>query len=274
MVFSLSLKKNHFGATCPPKQMTVQRGCQPFAWHKVRGNDCESAKKQDGLSAKEPEGKEGNSSHIWKGNELGCEAARRKHWRHCMFLQHLLVTVSLWGKGRFAFPPLLPPSIILVCLSSLLPPCQQRCATVAERPISIIELMNTEWPQVVMIKKIQRLQTVIFSLSSVREGFLGKQARGKGGIRWIGIIYVSFLNYFKQRGCGCLREWSFFISFQTEVKYKVLTPERIAWNCHFLILEVLRQHGNFWHLESLSCCMLYERWGWAAACLLFGDVPL
>lgn len=38
-----------------------------------------------------------------------------------------------WGK--LTFPPLLPPSIISVHLSSVLPPCQQRCATVAERPI-------------------------------------------------------------------------------------------------------------------------------------------
>lgn len=41
-----------------------------YAWHKVRGNDYKSARKQDGLSAKEPKGKDRNSSYIWKGNEL------------------------------------------------------------------------------------------------------------------------------------------------------------------------------------------------------------
>lgn len=54
--------------------------------------------------------------------------------------------------------------------------------------------MNTEWPQVVLIKKVQRLQTIICNLSPLREGFLGKQARGRGEIRPIRIIYVSFLN--------------------------------------------------------------------------------
>ena len=180
--FSLLLWKNPFRAAFPPKQMTVQRGSQPFAWHKVRANDCESAKNQDGLSAKEPAGKKWKSCHIWKGNELGCEAARRKHWKPCMFLQHFLVTDSLWGKGILSFTP----SSQSLC--SPLPSCQQRCAIVTERPISIIRLMNTKWPQVVLIKKVQRLQTVICNLSPWREGFLGKQARGGGKIRPIRTI--------------------------------------------------------------------------------------
>lgn len=50
-VSSLLLKNNPSPEPRPVKQMTVQRGHQPLAWHKVRGNDCESAKKQDGLSA-------------------------------------------------------------------------------------------------------------------------------------------------------------------------------------------------------------------------------
>lgn len=52
------------------------------------------------------------------------------------------------------------------------------------------------------------------------------------------------------------------------MKYKVLTPKRIAWNCHFPILEVLRQHSNFWHPEPLSwCCMRGEAEQPPACCL-------
>lgn len=80
-------------------------------------------------------------------------------------------------RGTVASPPQLPPPSPFHHLG-LSPPCQQRCAIVSERPISIIQLMNTEWPQVVLIKKVQRLQTVC-NLSPVGEGFYKKTGQRK-----------------------------------------------------------------------------------------------
>lgn len=134
-----------------------------------------------------PWGKEENSSRIWKGNELACEAARRKHRRRCMFSQNLLVAVPLRGERYTRLAATAPPSLSLPSSCPpppRPPPCQQRCAIVSERPISIIQLMNTEWPQVVLIKKVQRLQTVC-NLSLVGEGFYkktGQRKRGEGGL--------------------------------------------------------------------------------------------
>lgn len=58
-----------------------------------------------------------------------------------------------------------------------------------------------------------------------------------------------------ENGCSCLKE-KFFISFHTEVKYKLLKPERTAWNCYFPIVEVLMQHSNSWHPKLLSWCLM------------------
>lgn len=60
----------------------------------------------------------------------------------------------------------------------------------------------------------------------------------------------------------------FFLSFQTEVKYKVLTPKRIPWNCHFPILEMLRQHSNFWYPEPAHWCRTRGEAEQPSACCL------
>lgn len=198
-------------AVCPPKQMTVQNGRQLFAWHEVRGDGCKSAEKQDGLSAREPEGKEGNSSHIWKGNALSGEVARRKHWRHRMFVQRLLVTVSL-GK-RCAHLPTIASSIISVCLSSPLPPRQQRCATAAERLISIIQLMNTEWPQAVLMKKVRRVSDNNLQSFTSRRGISRETGQRKNRNN----LCFIFKRIQTQKGCGYVREYRF--SFQWYIRY-------------------------------------------------------
>lgn len=173
--------------------MTVQRGCQPLLDTRAESMTASQPKNKTDCQPRSPRGKRKTAAIFGR---LMSSVARQQgeNIEGIACFYSIFLSLSLWGKGKLAFPPMVSASIISVCLSSLLPPCQQRFAIVSERPISISHLMNTERPQVVLIKKVQRLQTVICNLSPVGEGFLGKQARGQGGIRWIGIIYVSFLN--------------------------------------------------------------------------------
>lgn len=142
--------------------------------------------------------------HIWKGNELGCEAAGRKRRRQHVFLQHRLVAVSLGEKVTLAFPPKPPPFH------------HPRRSLPDSRDVPS-RLMNTEWPQVVLIKKVQRFQTV-----------WGERRREEEEERWTRIIYVSLLNCSKQR------EASFhFLPDRSETSKR----EKIVWNCHSGVVE-------------------------------------
>lgn len=126
MFYSLFLKKNHYQVAYLLKQTAVWLSA--IVWQKVRDSESKSAKKQDGLSAKELEGKEGNSRNIWKGNELSSKAARRNKLKALHVLtasSYHCVCLSLSGYA---------PSFHHLCLPPPLLSCQQNCYWNAEFP--------------------------------------------------------------------------------------------------------------------------------------------
>lgn len=179
-------KKNHHREPHPPEQMTVQRGfCGTLDTRSEATTTSQPENKMD-CQPRSPRGKTETAATF--GRVMSWQGIQEKTLKALhVFMAPSCHRLSL-GK-RYACLSTIAPSVIRVHLSPL-PPSPQRCATVFERPNLIIQLLNTEWAQVILIKEGQRLLTVI---CNPLEGFLGQWARGRTKMDWNNSCFIFTL---------------------------------------------------------------------------------